>query len=83
MTHHSFPLIQSVPDGQSSEPETITMPIDNHLIKIEPSIDVHTWEKREQRFRKKFEAGQKYAIEEILPSVGKNLLCKAANLRIF
>ncbi len=22
-------------------------PIDNHLIQIEPSIDAHTWEKRE------------------------------------
>jgi hypothetical protein len=59
------------------------MPINNHLIQIEPSIDAHTWEKREQRFRKKFEAGQKYAIEEILLSVGKNLLCKAANMQIF
>jgi hypothetical protein len=59
------------------------MPIDNHLIQIEPSIDAHTWEKREQRFRKKFEAGQKYIIEVIPPSVGKDLLCKAGNVSIF
>jgi hypothetical protein len=59
------------------------MPIDNHLIQIEPSIDAYTWKKREQRFRKKFEAEQKYIIEEILASVGKNLLCKAANMQIF
>jgi hypothetical protein len=47
VTHRSFLLIQSVPGGQSSESETITMPINNHLIQIEPSIDAHTWEKRE------------------------------------
>lgn len=42
-------------------------PIDNHLMQIEPSIDSHTWVKREQRFRKKVEAGRKYIISEILP----------------
>jgi hypothetical protein len=30
-----------------------------------------------------WEVGQKYAIAVILPSAGKNLLCKAANPRIF
>jgi len=40
-------------------------PIDNHLIHIEPSIDAHTWKKREERFRKKFDAGKKYIISEI------------------
>ncbi|NLS98254.1 MAG: hypothetical protein GXX96_39495 [Planctomycetaceae bacterium] len=47
-------------------------PLNNHLIQIEPSIDAHTWEKREQRFRKKFEAGRKYIIPEIFPWLPHN-----------
>jgi len=47
-------------------------PIDNHLMHIEPSIDAHTWENREQRFRKKFDAGRKYIISEIFPWLPHN-----------
>ena len=47
-------------------------PIDNHLMQIEPSIDAHTWEKREHRFAKKFAAGTKYIISEILPWLPHN-----------
>ena len=47
-------------------------PIDNHLLHIEPSIDAHTWQKREERFRKKFDAGQKYIIAEIFPWLPHN-----------
>lgn len=47
-------------------------PTDNHLVHIEPSIDAHTWEKREQRFRKKFDAGHKYIIPEIFPWLPHN-----------
>lgn len=47
-------------------------PIDNHLIHIEPSIDAHTWVKREQRFQKKFGAGRKYIISEIFPWLPHN-----------
>jgi len=42
-------------------------PIDDHLVQIEPSIDPHSWGKREVRFRKKFKAGRKYIIPEIFP----------------
>jgi hypothetical protein len=35
-------------------------PEKKHLIQIEPSMDSNSWEKREQRYRKKFEAGRKY-----------------------
>lgn len=31
-----------------------------HLVHIEPSMDAHTWERREERYAKKFEAGRKY-----------------------
>jgi len=47
-------------------------PIDNHLIQIEPSIDAHTWDKREQRFQKKFNAGRKHIIREIFPWLPHN-----------
>ena len=47
-------------------------PVDKHLIQIEPSIDAHTWEKREQRFKKKFDAGQKHIISEIFPWLPHN-----------
>ncbi|MGD0596786.1 MAG: hypothetical protein ABSA64_04595 [Sedimentisphaerales bacterium] len=30
------------------------------LVQIEPSLDAHSWEKREARFEKKFKAGKKY-----------------------
>lgn len=40
-------------------------PITAHLIHIEPSIDAHSWEKRENRFKKKFAAGKKYIQNEI------------------
>lgn len=34
-----------------------------HLVHIEPSMDADSWAVRERRFRKKFEAGQKYIPE--------------------
>lgn len=37
----------------------------DHLLHIEPSLDAHTWEKRDRRFRKKFEAGAKYIKTEV------------------
>jgi len=35
-------------------------PEKKHLVQIEPSMDSNSWEKREQRYHKKFEAGRKY-----------------------
>jgi len=35
-------------------------PLKNHLVHIEPSMDASSWEKREQRYRKKFALGKKY-----------------------
>jgi len=35
-------------------------PCTSHLIHIEPSMDCHNWEKRERRFKKKFDAGQEH-----------------------
>lgn len=35
-------------------------PKERRLVHLEPSLDADSWERREQRFRKKFDAGQKY-----------------------
>lgn len=35
-------------------------PSKNHLVQVEPSVDADSWAKREERYRKKFEAGRKY-----------------------
>ena len=59
--------------GFASELDIVAYhPIDNHLIHIEPSIDAHTWAKREKRYKKKFEAGRKYIIPEIFPWLPHN-----------
>lgn len=42
-------------------------PLHNHLLHVEPSTDAQSWKKREERFRKKFDAGRKYIISDILP----------------
>lgn len=34
-----------------------------HLVHVEPSMDAHTWEKREVRYLRKFYAGRKYIRE--------------------
>jgi hypothetical protein len=47
-------------------------PINNHLIQIEPSIDSVTWKKREQRFKKKFDAGRKHITSKIFPWLPRN-----------
>lgn len=46
---------------------------DNHLIHLEPSIDTLSWEKREERFKKKFEAGRKYIFQEVFPWLSKSI----------
>jgi hypothetical protein len=38
-------------------------PATKHLVHIEPSVDAHSWEKREERYAKKFAAGRKYIPE--------------------
>jgi|TARA_R100000935_G_scaffold36841_1_gene57844 hypothetical protein len=35
-------------------------PGQQHLVHIEPSMDAHSWAKREQRYGKKFEAGRQH-----------------------
>lgn len=40
-------------------------PHTGHLVHLEPSIDAHSWAMREQRFTKKFGAGEKYIFTEV------------------
>lgn len=42
-------------------------PTTTHLIHVEPSIDTHSWELREARFKKKFESGEKYMFSHVFP----------------
>ena len=35
-------------------------PVSRHLLHIEPSMDAMSWQQREQRFQKKFDAGRQY-----------------------
>ena len=35
------------------------------VLHLEPSIDGHAWDRREERFAKKFQAGQKYIFTDI------------------
>jgi hypothetical protein len=35
-------------------------PVARHLLHIEPSMDAMSWEQRERRFQKKFDAGKQY-----------------------
>jgi len=42
-------------------------PQSKQLVHYEPSIDALSWEDRERRYKKKFEAGRKYIFKEIFP----------------
>jgi hypothetical protein len=41
-------------------------PETRHLVHLEPSLDAESWETRERRFRRKFDAGREY-IPELFP----------------
>ncbi len=47
--------------GYAGELDIIAFsPVKNHLVHIEPSMDAHSWEKREARYKKKFDLGRTY-----------------------
>lgn len=47
-------------------------PHSEHLVHLEPSIDAHSWGTREQRFVKKFGAGEKYIFKEVFTWLDPN-----------
>lgn len=47
--------------GYNSELDIVAFnPETKHLVHLEPSMDAHTWDRREQRFRAKFAAGKQH-----------------------
>jgi hypothetical protein len=47
--------------GYESELDIVAFnPETGHLVHIEPSMDAHSWDRREQRYAAKFAAGRKY-----------------------
>jgi len=47
--------------GHETELDVVAFhPTTRHLVHLEPSLDTHSWELREKRYKKKFEAGQKH-----------------------
>lgn len=42
-------------------------PQTRELVHLEPSIDARSWEKRAQRFTKKFESGKRYIYRDVFP----------------
>ena len=44
-------------------------PVARHLLHIEPSMDAMSWQQREQRFQKKFDAGREY-IHSLFTGLG-------------
>ena len=42
-------------------------PVSEELVHLEPSIDAHSWERREERFTKKFKAGRKHIFRAVFP----------------
>jgi len=50
-----------VEGGHECELDVVAFhPEKRHLVQIEPSMDADSWELREKRYKKKFDAGQKY-----------------------
>ncbi len=46
-------------------------PETKHLLHLEPSLDAHTWAKREVRFKKKFDFGKQYIWSDVFPWLDK------------
>jgi hypothetical protein len=40
-------------------------PHDARLVHVEASLDAHSWERREERYVKKFSIGEKYILKEV------------------
>jgi len=58
--------------GWEGELDVVTYhPVTKHLVHLEPSLDANTWEKREERFEKKFKLGRKYIRREVFPWLDK------------
>lgn len=60
----NIPVGKRLKGGYDGELDVVAFnPAKNHLVHIEPSMDAHSWEKREERYLRKFELGKKYIPE--------------------
>jgi hypothetical protein len=51
-------------------------PQSGELVHYEPSIDALSWEKREARYKKKFDAGRKYIFKDLFSWLSPNTKLK-------
>lgn len=55
--------------GHEAELDVVALnPVTRHLVHLEPSMDAESWETRERRFRRKFDAGREH-IPELFPGL--------------
>ncbi|KQW45841.1 MULTISPECIES: hypothetical protein [unclassified Roseateles] len=51
-------------------------PVDGQIVHYELSLDAHTWSKREERYKKKMNAGRKYIHKELFPWLADDVAIK-------
>jgi hypothetical protein len=57
----NVPVGRSPKGGYEAELDLVALnPETRHLVHLEPSMDAESWETRERRFRRKFDAGREY-----------------------
>jgi hypothetical protein len=65
----NVPVGRSAKGGYEAELDLVALnPETRHLVHLEPSMDAESWETRERRFRKKFDAGREY-IPGLFPGI--------------
>ena len=65
----NVPVGRSAKGGYEAELDLVALnPETRHLAHLEPSMDAESWETRERRFRKKFDAGREY-IPGLFPGI--------------
>jgi hypothetical protein len=65
----NVPVGRRAGGGYESDLDVVAFkPSPRHLVHVEPSMDAESWEKRERRFRQKFDAGRKH-IPALFPGI--------------
>lgn len=65
----NVPVGRRAKGGHEAELDLVAFnPETRHLVHLEPSMDSESWETRERRFRKKFDAGREH-IPELFPGL--------------
>jgi len=57
----NIPVAKLEKGGYATELDIVAFnPMSNHLVHLEPSMDADSWERRDQRYGRKFELGREY-----------------------